>query len=75
MCPSCGSTRTVKNGLTRHGKQSHRCRECGRQFSDDPTNKRVSDDQKALVDRLLLEKLALAGIARAAQVSQTWLQG
>jgi hypothetical protein len=27
-----------------------------------------------MVDRLLLEKLPLAGIARAVQVSETWLQ-
>lgn len=28
-----------------------------------------------MIDRLLLEKLPLAGIARAVQVSETWLQG
>lgn len=27
-----------------------------------------------MIDRLLLEKLPLAGIARAVQVSETWLQ-
>jgi len=30
--------------------------------------------RKALVDRLLLEKISLAGIVRAAQVSERWLQ-
>jgi hypothetical protein len=29
---------------------------------------------EALIDRLLLERIALAGIARAAQVSEQWLQ-
>jgi insertion element IS1 protein InsB len=27
-----------------------------------------------MIDRLLLEKIPLAGIARAVQVSETWLQ-
>ena len=75
LCPSCGGERRVKNGLTRHGKQSYRCKACGRQWSDQPTNKRISNEQKALVDRLLLEKLSLAGIARALGVSEAWLQG
>ncbi len=30
--------------------------------------------QRELIDRLLLERISLAGIARAAQVSETWLQ-
>jgi hypothetical protein len=29
---------------------------------------------KNLIDRLLLERISLAGIARAAQVSEQWLQ-
>jgi len=29
---------------------------------------------RALVDRLLLERISLAGIARAAEVSEQWLQ-
>lgn len=33
------------------------------------------DQTKALIDRLLLEKLPLAGIARAVKVSETWLHG
>ena len=34
----------------------------------------ISDEKKALIDRLLLEKIHLAGIARAVQVSESWLQ-
>jgi hypothetical protein len=29
---------------------------------------------RELIDRLLLERISLAGIARAVQVSETWLQ-
>ncbi|MDP1836272.1 MAG: hypothetical protein Q8K75_10165 [Chlamydiales bacterium] len=35
-CPKCGSKAFKRNGFTRHGKQNHRCLECGRQFSLEP---------------------------------------
>lgn len=35
-CPTCGSHAFKKNGYTRHGKQNHRCLDCGRQFSHEP---------------------------------------
>jgi insertion element IS1 protein InsB len=73
-CPRCGSTHTVKNGLTRHDKQNHRCHDCNRQFTETPSNKRISSDTRAIIDKLLLERLSLAGIARAVGVSETWLQ-
>lgn len=34
-CPQCGSLAFKRNGYTRHGKQNHRCLDCGRQFSLD----------------------------------------
>ncbi len=34
-CPKCSSKAFKRNGFTRHGKQNHRCLECGRQFSLD----------------------------------------
>ncbi len=35
LCPKCGSKSFKRNGYTRHGKQNHRCFDCGRQFSFD----------------------------------------
>lgn len=32
-CPKCNSKAYKRNGYTRHGKQNHRCLDCGRQFS------------------------------------------
>lgn len=32
-CPKCSSKAFKRNGYTRHGKQNHRCLDCGRQFS------------------------------------------
>lgn len=34
-CPQCHSKAFKRNGYTRHGKQNHRCLDCGRQFSTD----------------------------------------
>lgn len=74
-CPRCTSEQTVKNGHIHNGKQNHRCKSCGRQFVQDPQNKVINHATKELIDRLLLEKLPLTGIARVAEVSEPWLQG
>ncbi len=74
-CPTCNSENVVKNGFIHNGKQNHRCNDCGRQFVEDPQNKVISDETKVLVDKLLLEKIPLAGIARVVDVSEPWLQG
>lgn len=34
----------------------------------------IGEETKGIIDRLLLEKLSLAGIARALQISELWLQ-
>ena len=47
---------------------------CGRQFVNNPQQKRISDDSKGLVDQLLLERVPLAGIVRVTGVSARWLQ-
>ena len=39
-----------------------------------PTKKVIDTATRELLDRLLLERISLAGIARAVQVSETWLQ-
>ena len=73
-CPRCDSDHIVKNGFIHNGKQNHRCNDCGRQFVKDPQRKIISDETKALIDKLLLEKIPLAGIARVVDVSEVWLQ-
>ena len=73
-CPSCNSTSVVKNGQIYNGKQNFKCRDCGRQFVQDPQNKSINGATKTLIDKLLLEKMPLAGIARVVDVSEPWLQ-
>ena len=40
----------------------------------DPQNKVIAQATKDLIDKLLLERLCLAGIARVTGVSELWLQ-
>lgn len=73
-CPNCTAAQIVKNGHIHTGKQRFKCLECGRQFVEQPTRKVIDRTTRELIDRLLLERISLAGIARAVEVSQTWLQ-
>lgn len=73
-CPTCASTHTVKNGRIHNGKQRFKCHGCGRQFVEQPTKKVIDQATRNLIDRLLKERISLAGIARAVQVSEQWLQ-
>jgi len=68
------SGKIIKNGSIHNGKQKYMCRECGRQFVENPANTPVAGEKKELINRPLLEKISLAGIARAVCVSETWLQ-
>lgn len=73
-CPTCGSHDISKNGTTRRGKQNYKCRDCGRQFVEDPQWKPKDKNTFSMIELLLLEKMPLAGIARVTKVSESWLQ-
>jgi transposase-like protein len=73
-CPNCHCYRIVKNGHIHNGKQRLKCHGCGRQFVEQPTKKVIDQTTRDMIDRLLLERISLAGIARVVQVSQQWLQ-
>ncbi len=72
-CPTCHSSHVIKNGSIHNGKKKYACHTCGRQFVEDPQFRVLSDATNAMIDRLLVEKISLAGIARALGVSETWL--
>ena len=74
-CPRCAGTHVVRNGSTRAGKPSFRCRGCGRRFVTDPAKGPVSDGDRAAVERMLAERLSLRAIARITGRSRSWLQG
>jgi transposase-like protein len=89
-CPSCHSEKTVKNGHIHNGKQRFKCCGCpkgrrvasalayrfayNRQFVENPEKITISQEKRELIDRLLLERISLAGISRVVKVSERWLQ-
>ena len=72
-CPKCNSEKATKNGR-RRGKQCYKCLDCGRQFVEHRQQKIITQSTRDLIDKLLMEKIPLAGIARVAEVSEPWLQ-
>jgi transposase-like protein len=72
-CPQCGSPWYKRNGHIHTGKQNHRCKLCGRAFVLVPENHLIPEEQRTLVERLLLERISLRGICRAVGVGLRWL--
>jgi insertion element IS1 protein InsB len=72
-CPQCGSRLFKRNGRIRTGKQNHKCKACGRAFVLVPENRVITEEQRALIERLLLERISLRGICRALGVDLRWL--
>lgn len=72
-CPTCRSSRYKKNGHTRHGKQNHQCKACGRQFTAEAMDRRIAPEQRRQIQKLLCERVSLRGICRTVGVSLTWL--
>lgn len=74
VCPTCGSEHLIRNGSVHNKKLKHQCKGCGRQFVVNLTKTSIPKEIKLLIDRLLLERVLLRGIARVTQVSWSWLQ-
>ena len=64
----------MKNSRTPLRAQNYKCRDCGRQLVESPRWRMISEETKGIIDRLLLEKLSLAGIARALDIWELWVQ-
>src|SRR5258707_13211376 len=73
-CPRCESSWVVKNGHIHNGKPKFACKDCRRQFVENPVWKPISAETKARIDKLLLERVSLAGVVRETGVSAQWLQ-
>jgi insertion element IS1 protein InsB len=72
-CPQCGSPWFKRNGHIHTGKQNHRCKRCGRAFVLNPENTVITEEQRRLIERLLVERISLRGICRAMGVGLRWL--
>jgi len=74
QCLECGSERHIKNGRTYYGRRRYQCKDCKRQYVEGSEYQYISPEIWELVDKLLLEKLPLAGIARVTEISESHLQ-
>jgi insertion element IS1 protein InsB len=75
VCPRCKSPKYKKNGHIHNGKQHHHCHDCGRQFVSCFEPYRIAEEQRTLIERLLLERISLRGICRAVGVNLKWFLG
>jgi hypothetical protein len=75
VCPGCGSTWYKKNGHIHNGKQSHQCKTGGRQVVLFVDQRLISEEQRALIERLFLERILLRDICRAVGIGLKWLLG
>jgi transposase-like protein len=58
ICPKCGSSHTLKNGSMHHGKKKYKCKDCGDQLIENPTNMTIPSETKQCIDKLLLERIS-----------------
>jgi insertion element IS1 protein InsB len=72
-CPRCQGSRVIKNGSIHNGKPKWKCKECGRQFVVASAQRLISQETRQTIDKLLLERISLAGIVRVTGVSLRWL--
>lgn len=76
VCPKCDSKAFKRNGFTRHGKQNHRCLDCGRQFCVDviphsehvPVNAHLS----MIIERIEAQELWSSG-TKTRQKQWVWI--
>jgi transposase-like protein len=59
---------STKTGQRGHGNQNYKCHDCGRQFVDNPKWRQLSDDTKAPIQRMLLEKVSLHAVCMSVRV-------
>jgi len=75
VCPGCQPSRVIRTGHIHTGKAKYACKDCQRQFVENPQSHRMSDERRAFVDKLLLERLSQVAIARVVGVSERWVNG
>jgi len=71
ICVKCKSSQIKKNGQSKYGKQNYKCLECKKQFIGNA--KRINEEDKEVIGKLLLERITLRGICRVMNISIRWL--
>lgn len=72
-CFYCDNAKIVKNGRAYYGKQRYLCKTCGRQFVEKRHYHGLTDEEKCLVEKLLLERISLEGICRVLSIHPSQL--
>lgn len=73
-CSKCGSENINRNGLSKRGKQTYLCCDCGRRFCLNPSNK-VNPVIVDIANSLLGEKVPVSVVAKATRLSKSFLYG
>jgi insertion element IS1 protein InsB len=73
VCPRCQASKYRKNGHIHNGKQHHRCQAWGRQFVACFEHSLIAEDTRALLERLLVERISWRGMCRAVGVTRKGL--
>jgi len=72
-CPQCGSRQYKRNARIHTGNQNPKGKDCGRAFGLVPETPIITKEQRAVIERLLLERSSLRGICRAIGGGLRWL--
>ncbi len=72
-CPYCLGTNLQPKGWSRKKKRRMKCQGCKKHITKDGKSWFVSDSQIELIDKLLLERIALRAICRVIEVSLSWM--
>jgi transposase-like protein len=74
FCPRCCGEKVIRSGSIHKGKPKFSCKDCRRQFVENPSNKIIPKEPWNRVDKLFLEKISAAGISRVTRRSAVWIQ-
>ena len=75
ICPQCQSLKYKKNGHIHNGQPTYHGKAWGRLYVSCFAQDLVSDATRALIERLLVERISRRGISRLVGVTLKWLLG
>ncbi len=73
-CSRCEPQEIIRNGKIHNGKPRYKCKSCGRQFRENPQNRRVSEETKKIIANCWRKKVSWRGIHRITGVAVSWIQ-
>jgi transposase-like protein len=68
-CIVCDSEDVVKNGKQASGKQRYKCKDCGKTFQNNYTNKGAKPETKLMIIKMSLNGSGIRDISRVLGIS------